>query len=730
MADDDILKEAKKSFERKVEAEADNRKMWLDDLRFGRLAEQWPGDVEKQRRAEQRPCLTINRMPSFIRQIVNDSRQNKPQIKVKPVDDNADSATANMLSGLIRNIEAASNADVAYDTAVDFAVSAGFGYIRVDVEYSYDDSFDKHLCIKRVANPLMVYGDENSTEADSSDWNTAFVVDHMPKDEFKRKYKGAQESNWEGMGYDTLKDPWIQGDNILTAEYWKREEYQKNLLQVQLSDGSKIAVGEDIYKSKPELQGLPVLNSRPVRCYKIKHYIMTGAEVLETNEWAGKYIPIVPVYGEEINIEGKRYFRSLIRDAKDAQRMFNYWRSAATELVALAPRVPFIMEDKALNIENTEVAKWKTANTQSHAYLMYKAGVNPPTRLPLDSGQAVGAMSEALAAADDMKSIMGMFDASLGAKSNETSGRAIMARQREGDVSTFHFIDNLSRAIRHTGCILVDMIPMVYTGERIVRVLGEDGTPENAKLGQMPEGMAQPPMEAPGEPKVERIYDISTGKYDVAVDAGPGFTTRREEAANQMTEFIRVAPEAAPIIGDLLVKNLDWPQAEEIAERLKKVNPALQGQGIPPELQQQIQEGQQRLQELEQENQTLKMDSENEAMKLEIDRQKLQIEAYKAETDRMQIGAEGERFQAEMSMSAEERQADRNSKAVNVNVPENIGESVANAVAPVLADTIAQTIANMPPLKVAMPRMKRTPVRGPDGMIAHTIDEPMDEMVS
>jgi hypothetical protein len=639
---DKVLDEAKERFKVAVDAESENRNLWTEDLRFGRLGDQWPDQVIKSR-GKGRPALTINRMPSFIRQIVNDSRQNKPQIKVKPVDDNADTHTANMLSGLVRNIEKSSNADVAYDTAVDFAVSAGWGYIRVDVDYSYDDSFDKHLCIKRIANPLTVYGDPHSTEADSSDWSTAFVVDHLTKQEFKDKYGKADRVDWDA-DYDRLPAPWKDGEDILVAEYWKREEYTKQLLQVRLLDGGMAAIAEDVFAQQQDIfGGAQVLQQRPIKCYKIKHHIMTGADVLETNEWAGKYIPIIPVYGEEINVEGKRYFRSLIRDAKDAQRMMNYWRTTATELVALAPRVPYLMEDKALDIEENEVAKWATANTESHAYLMYKSGQAMPARQPLDSGTAAGAMHEALQAADDMKSIMGMFDASLGAKSNETSGRAIMARQREGDVSTFHFIDNLSRAIRHTGCILIDMIPHVYTGERIVRVLGEDGTPANAKLGQMPQGPDGQPMKASQWPEgMERIYDISTGKYDVAVDTGPGFTTRREEAANQMTEFIRVAPEAAPIIGDLLVKNLDWPQAEEIAERLKKVNPALQSEVLTPELKQQMQEGQQKLQQQDLEIQSLKAGNEVKmaeiqlkTMELQVKEKELEIQAFEAQTQRI-----------------------------------------------------------------------------------------------
>jgi hypothetical protein len=273
-------------------------------------------------------------------------------------------------------------------------------------------------------------------------------------------------------------------------------------------------------------------------------------------------------------------------------------------------------------------------------------------RQPLDSGGAAGAMSEALAASDDMKSIIGMYDASLGQRSNETSGRAIMARQREGDVNTFHFIDNLARSIRHVGCVLIDLIPKVYSGQRIVRIIGQDDTEEVAKIGQQEEGEA-PEQEGMIE-GAERIYDLGVGRYDIAVDTGPSFTTRREEQAQQMIELIRGYPQAAPLIGDLLVKSLDWQNAEEIAERLKSMLPQQINDGIPAEVQQQIQEGQQRLQQLEQENQQLKqsqgMDMQKaqaEAQKaqadmqialqrMEIDRQKMQIEAYRAETERMQ----------------------------------------------------------------------------------------------
>jgi hypothetical protein len=364
---------------------------------------------------------------------------------------------------------------------------------------------------------------------------------------------------------------------------------------------------------------------------------MTGAEVLETRDWQGQYIPIVPVYGDEVDVEGKRQFRSLIREAKDAQRNFNYWRTMATEMIALAPKVPFIGPKGAFKYD---ADKWSTANTNSHAYIEYDGQV-PPQRQPL-AAMPAAELQIALSASDDMKAVMGIYDASLGARSNETSGRAIMARQREGDVATFHFQDNMARAIRHAGRILIDLIPHVYDRERIIRTIGEDGTQKAVPLKQetpVLDNNGKPVLDDNGIP-MSRIYDLAAGKYDLTVATGPSFTTRREEAAAQMTEMVRAFPDAAPVIGDLIAKNLDWPGADEIAERLKAINPALQAQGqggIPPELQQQIQEGMMRLQQLEQENAALKADKSVEMEKIAVDRMKTQVEAMKVQTEAAQM---------------------------------------------------------------------------------------------
>ena len=619
-SDEDILEDAKEAFKRASESEEENRKFGLDDLKFARLSEQWDESVVKQRQLEGRPCLTINKLPAYIRQVVNDSRQNKPAIHCHPVDSNSDKDTADILNGLIRNIEYTSNADVAYDTALENAVTMGFGYWRVNVDYTHDDTFDKDLLIERIANPFSVYGDPDSTAADSSDWNCAFVTELVSKEEFERKYKDNEAVDWFNDGYTQLDAPWREDENVLVCEYWKREPSTRTILQ--LSDGT--VIDADIYAERKDIfdvLGVTIVNQRDVQSHKVMQYILSGAEVLEKNEWAGKYIPIVPVYGDEVNVEGKRYFRSLIRDAKDSQRMFNYWRTTSTEMIALAPRTPWVGKKGAFN---SDMDKWSTANTQSHAFIEYD-GTEPPQRQPYPA-PAAGIIQEAMNSSDDIKAIIGIFDAAMGAQSNEVSGKAILARQRESDTSTFHFIDNLSRAIRHTGRILVDLIPSVYNGQRIIRVLGEDKKPQNVPLQQpvkTPEGM-------------ERVFDLTIGKYDVTVECGASYTTKREQAAEQMLELLRVLPQAAPLISDLMVKNLDWNGAEEIADRLatmlppeiKGQNPQMQA--MQQQYQQQMQMLQAQLSQASQQLQQLQLDHM-------IDAEKLKIDGFKAETDRLKI---------------------------------------------------------------------------------------------
>lgn len=643
--DEKILAQARDDFERCQSAEAENREEGLDDLRFARLSEQWPEEIRKKRDAEGRPCLTINRLPAFIRQVVNDSRQNKPAVQVHPVDSQADPKTAEILSGLIRNIEYASDADVAYDTAVECAVTTGFGYFRIATEYAFDDAFDLDIVIKRIANQFTVYGDPDSTAADSSDWNVAFVTDMYTKAAFEEMWPDADPVDFDGSsGYASLTSPWREGDHVMVAEYWTRKKVDKTIYKLATGevvdeDRLRVLTGQEeldplLTEQILGVMGMQIVGERQTRAWKVTQHILSGCEVLETNEWAGRYIPIIPVYGDEVNEEGKRHFRSLIRDAKDPQRMLNFWRTASTEIVALAPRTPWIGQEGQFDGD----PNWQTANTESHAYLTYQnvdGALSPPMRQPLDGGPALGAMQEAMSAGEDMKTIIGIHDAGLGQRSNEISGVAIKARQREGDVSTFHFIDNLSRGIRHAGRVLIDLIPTVYNGQRMIRILGEDKKAQTVPLGVEVPANAVPGAGDDQMPEgAMRIFDLSAGKYDVTVEAGPSFSTKREEAATQMMEFIQAFPAAAPIIGDLFAANLDWPGATEIAARLKTMLPEqLQGQNPV------IEQGKKMIEQLQQQLQAVQQQAAEAIQKLQDERQidmlKTQIDGYNAETNRI-----------------------------------------------------------------------------------------------
>lgn len=647
--DDDLLADAKEAFRIVSDWENENRNEAMDDLRFARLADQWPPEVRKQREDEGRPVLTINRLPTFIRQVTNDARQNKPAITIHPNDSAADPVTAEIMSALIRNIEYQSNADVAYDTALASAVTGGFGYFRINTRYAKDDSWDQDIVIDEVPNPFAVYGDPNSTRCDSEDWNSAFVVDLMDKALFAKRFKGADESDWDQVdGYSTLRAPWVEENQIRVAEWWVRDEIKREI--TMLTSGDVVGL-EDYLRDKPmwDAFGVSIVGqTRAVSSYKVTQRLMSGAEILHTTDWAGTYIPIVPVYGDEVNVGGVRHWRSMVRDMKDPQRMFNYWRTMATELVALAPKAPYIGPKGAFD---SDLAKWETANSEAHAWIEYDGSV-PPQRQPF-AGVPVGAVHEAMSAADDLKAISGIYDASLGARGNETSGLAINARKVEGDTATFHYIDNLARGIRCAGRIILDLIPKVYSAPRVLRIMGPDksqiAVPVNQKL------QVQQPAGAP----IEHIFDLTAGKYDLTVVSGPSFTTRRAEAANQMLELIRAYPNAAPVLGDLLAENLDWPGADKVAHRLKMLLPqALQtdsddAQGepgqppIPPQvaaamkqMQSQGQALQQQVQALTQQNQQLTLTNQQLQQQYELKSEANDISRFKANTERLKAAHE------------------------------------------------------------------------------------------
>lgn len=588
----DILKIARERFDLAVEAEADIRRAALDDLKF-RSGEQWPQDIKASRDQDRRPCLTINRLPQFVRQVTNDQRQNRPSIKVSPVDDKADIDTAKILQGLIRHIEYTSNAELAYDTAFEGAVTKGIGYFRVVTDYCDSHSFDQEILIKRIRNSFSVYLDPTYQEPDASDANWGFVFEDLSIDDYKAQYKDsklASMNDWGSIG-DTAPG-WATTTTCRVAEYFYKTFKEQTL--VLLSNHE--VVNKDELKTLPE--GITIVSERKTIAPAIKWSKINAVEILEETDWLGLWIPIIPVIGDELDIDGKKILEGIIRHAKDPQKMFNFWASAETEAIALAPRAPFIGVEG--QFEGHE-AQWRTANSKNHAFLEYKpksvggVPVGPPQRNAYEP--PVRAITQARAqSAEDLKATTGIYDASLGNRSNENSGIAIQRRNAQSATNNYHFIDNLSRSLKHLGRILVDLIPKVYDSPRSARIMGEDGEAEMVAINQL--------FEKNGEAKV---YNLSAGRYDVTVATGPSFSTKRQEAVESMLALTQSYPQVAQAAGDLIVRNMDWPGSKEIADRLKKMLP--QGladeQGdeqkpLPPQVQAQMQQMHQMIEQLTQ----------------------------------------------------------------------------------------------------------------------------------
>lgn len=632
----------------------DNKKNALDDIKF-RSGEQWPEDVVTQRTRDKRPCLTVDKLNQYVRQIVNDGRQNRPSIKVRPVDSNADIATSEVFAGIIKHIEEHSGADAAYDTSLDSSATGGFGFFTVDTKYAGENTFDQEIVIKRVRNPLSITIDPDSVEADGSDMKYAFVEEAMPKEDFEAKYPNKLPADWES---NSEYDDWF-GDHVRVARYWCIEEEDRTLYQMVDNSVISKARYEELKGTGIDIDSM-VKQTRNIPVRKVMHCVVSGDGYLEEpQEWLGKYIPILCVWGNEIDVEGKVTYTGIIRPAKDAQRLYNYSRSAFAERVALTPKAPWLAAEG--QVEDYE-DEWNTANTTAHSVLRYKPTalngqpVPPPSRIN-PSDVPMGFQQDMQISEHDIQGAIGMYAASLGAPSNERSGKAILARQREGDTGTFHYHDNLNRAIRHCGRILVDLIPKIYDSTRVVRILGYDGTSSEASLNPAIPTASQ-------KQGVQMMYNLGVGTYDVSITSGPSYNTLRMEATESMVEMIQAHPELMNVIGDLMVKNMDWPGAEEISKRLHMILPApiLEAEQkasmdkMPPEMQQAIQqfdmaiqekdqmidEASNKIQELMMENEKLKAQEEIKRAEVGIKEQELEVSRYEAETARMVAEAQAE----------------------------------------------------------------------------------------
>jgi hypothetical protein len=650
MSEKAILELARSRLNMAISAYSESREDELDDLRFFAGSPdnhwQWPADVLATRGAVQgqtinaRPCLTINKLPQHVRQVTNDQRQNRPSGKVIPADDKADIEVAEIFDGMVRHIEYISDADVAYDTACENQVAYGEGYIRLVTEYCDDNSFDQDIKIVRVRNSFSVYMDPMIQDPCGSDAKWCFITEDITKADYERMYPDAQPiSSLQqlGVGDQTLAQ-WVNEDTVRIAEYFYIDHKKETL---NLYYGNVSAFAGSPQAKQMEAQGMKPMRSRLVDVQKVRRCKINGYEILEENEWAGKWIPVVRVVGNEFEVDGKMYVSGLVRNAKDAQRMYNYWVSQEAEMLALAPKAPFIgYGGQFEGYEN----QWKTANTQNWPYLEVNPDVTDGQGAVLPLPQRAqppmaqnGLIAAKMGASDDIKSTTGQYDSSLGATSNERSGRAILAREKQGDTGTYHYVDNLARAVRYITRQIVDLIPKIYDTQRVARIVGEDGTPSMVKVNPMQPEPINKIVDQTGI-VIDKIYNFGVGKYDVCVTTGPSYMTKRQEALDAMSQLLQGNPQLWAVAGDLFVKNMDWPGAQEMAKRFAKtIDPKLMEDGDKsPELQAAEQQIQAMGQEMEQMHQMIQNVGKSiEAQDMRRQDYEAQIKAFEAETRRI-----------------------------------------------------------------------------------------------
>lgn len=638
----DLLAEAREAFREIADIESEDRDLWEDDLRF-RALDQWPDQLRRAREYDaatgqpSRPCLVIDQCDQYIRQVENDARQNPPGLKARPVDDDADPEVAEALTGLFRHIEDTSRATGAYITALSSAATIGRGFFRVGPALVDEDRNWQEPRITRISNPLSVYFDPYAVEVDGSDAQVAFVTERMKPSAFKRAFPDADKVDFQDDG--RAYDDWYLREGIRVAEWWKCD-YQTETL-IELEDGLTITPDEYQQMLAMTIDGAQIGFKEIKRRKKIVVVRkISGAEVLEETKLPIQHIGIIPVIGNERWVDGRRVLYGMIRAAKDPQRARNYAYSAMVERIALEPKAPWV--GPAAAIEGW-AARWQRANTGNDSFLPYnhvdKSGqaVPAPTRQMADS--TFGGWVQILGAADQaIQSAMGVYNASIGAPSNEKSGRAILARQHEGDVATFHYVDNLAQSISHAGRVILELIPVLYDQRRVQRILGEDGEASTVIID--PEF-----RQAKGETKdragvTRQIFNPTVGKYDITVSIGPSFSTKRQEAATAMSELISRQPGLMNLAGDIFARNLDWPGADELAERLKALLPpevkqAEQESEVPPEVAQALQQVIGMVQQREQFiGEAMKL-VEKAAQEMKDERSRLEVERAKAGAEKM-----------------------------------------------------------------------------------------------
>jgi len=610
-----LLKTIRDRYKVMTEADDTNRKAAMADMKFTNVpGAQWDENMKTER--GDRPCYEFNKLRVTCKRVINEMRANRPSGKVRGTED-GDKETAEIYEGLIRNIWNVSDGDTVIDTAAEYQVAGGMGAWRIITEYANDNAFDQNIKLEQIHNPFCLYADPSAKDhlkRDAHDW---ILTEKVANSEYEAKYGKAEKVDWEELEFDDEED-WSNEEETRVCEYWWKEPVEKEIWQ--LEDGKVIDSESD---EAALIDQNTVKSRRTIKTHQIKMCIASGDAILEgPTDWAGSMHPFVMVYGEYIVIDGKIHWFGLPRFAKDAQRSYNVSRTAIAESIASAPLAThWVTTTQAEGM----TGEWAEAHQKNFPFKRYNPDPLAPGA-PQRTGGAdvpVALMQESQIASEEIKAVTGIFSADMGAPNQATSGRQEIARQQQGQIATFNYQDNLSKGIRRTWEILIDLIPQVFDTERNLRLLGEDGSETYVKINTF--------VQDPATGESIKVHDLAEGTFDVTITTGAGFATKRQEAVEAYMSLTQGNPEIMGLAGDLIFKSMDLPYADEIADRLKTMLPPQiqemlnQDAKVPPEVKAMMQQAEQAMQQVQQ------MGQEVQAAAAEAEKEKSVNDKDKAE---------------------------------------------------------------------------------------------------
>jgi len=639
---DPIANEARAFLDMCQEWYGEAQRRFVDDLKFAWADSdngyQWPNNIRSSRDIDQRPSLTINVLRQHNLMIRNQALQAKSDVKIRGTKGGSSAESAQALKWIIQHIKYKSNAQAVYKWAQRFQVDAGWGWWRLVTEWASNDSWDQEIRIRPVWDPLSVVMDPDARLPDKSDARKAVIFDIIPRDEFNAAYPELRQFVGDApLGdFGNSAGEWLPKNHIMVAEYFRKVPQEDLLVNFSYQDVRHNVRRSELPDEIAEvILNDPLTRTRQIIDDKIEWHLIAGEKVIDSTTWLGKYIPLVQIVGEEGVVDGTYDCKGHTRAMKDAQRMFNYNASSQVEFVALQSKTPYIAPIEAIQAFQTY---WETSNQINHAFLPYTSvnemfpekPIPPPIRQE-PPNFAPGFQQGMETSFNQMMMASGQWQNQMGMLGNERTGEAISQRQQQGDTATFHFQDNYADGLIYEAKQLIDLIPKVYVTKQILSITNDDGEEFDLMIDPAARQAYEQKLDHQNQ-VVARVFNPLIGEYDVAADVGPAVGTRREQNVEQLGLLLTQAPALTGLIGDLLLKNMDFEEAQEAARRLRRmVPPQALGQGPTPteqNLSAALTAAQQNLAKAMQR-------AGADRIKLADKEGKEGIEAYRAETDRM-----------------------------------------------------------------------------------------------